>query len=150
MDTASAEAKGVSAVVCDASVLFKLLVPEEDSAKARSLASSYQLIAPEIIFAEIGNVLCTQIRSHGLSLEIGQTLLTRLDSFGLETHPVQPLLARALNIGHQLNHAIYDCLYLALAERLNLALVSADRRFISAVRRSRLRTAQVRMLGERA
>ena len=35
----------------------------------------------------------------------------------------------------QLSHPVYDCMYLALALRRRMQVVSADRRFVSVVRR---------------
>jgi predicted nucleic acid-binding protein len=141
-----AEEKEMTAVVCDASVLLKLIVAEEDSNQAETLASSFTLIAPEIIFAEVGNVLCTHMRNGRLDLRSGLALFEKLNSSNLEWHPIRPFVSRAIGIAHALRHAVYDCLYLALAEHLNAPLVTADQRFISAVRRSRLQIAEVRPL----
>ncbi len=132
------------------SVLFKFLVPEENSDRAEALAASSKLIAPEIIFAEVGNVLWSRIRSGGFDLEAGQILLERLSSFNLEARPVRPLVARALAIANGLDHAIYDCLFLALAESIAVPFVTADGRFISAIRRSKLQTAEVKLLSQTA
>jgi predicted nucleic acid-binding protein len=138
----------VSAAVCDAGVLVKLLVPEENSDRARALAGSANLIAPEIIFAEAGNVLRTRIRSGDFDLAAGQALFERLNSFNLESRPIRPFVARAFAIAIELDHAIYDCLYLALAERMAVPLVTADERFISAIRRSKMRTTEIKLLSD--
>lgn len=45
-----------------------------------------------------------------------------------------------------LNHPIYDCTYLALAERENISLVTADGGFLNALRRSGLETIEVKPL----
>jgi predicted nucleic acid-binding protein len=138
----------VSAVICDASVVVKLLVPEEHSDRANALAQSSNLIAPEIIFAEVGNVLWARVRSGNFDLEAGQILFDRLNSFELESRPVHPLVARALAIAVELDHPIYDCLYLALAERLAVPLVTEDARFVSAIRRGKLFTAEIKLLSQ--
>ncbi len=148
MGVVIAKEKEMTAVVCDASVLLKLILAEEGSDRAETLASSFTLIAPELIFAEVSNVLCTHMRNGRFDLRSGLALFDQLNSSNLEVHPIRPFVARAISIGHALRHAVYDCLYLALAEHFDAPLVTADQRFISAVRRSRLQTAEIRPLSD--
>ncbi len=54
-------------------------------------------------------------------------LLTTLPHF----HPHEPLLPRAIDISVQVRHGVYDCLYVALAEREGCELVTADARLLS-------------------
>jgi predicted nucleic acid-binding protein len=49
--------------------------------------------------------------------------------------PDEELRLRALEIALNLKHPIYDCFYLALAEREGAALISADRKLIAAGKR---------------
>jgi len=44
-----------------------------------------------------------------------------------------PLLPAALDLAMALDQTVYDCLYLALAERRSSVMVTADRRFHEAV-----------------
>jgi predicted nucleic acid-binding protein len=48
------------------------------------------------------------------------------------------LLTPALELSLELRHPVYDCLYLALAQRRGVPLVTADERLISALRRRRI------------
>ena len=48
----------------------------------------------------------------------------------------RPTHAAALRLGAELDHPVYDCLYLALALERGAALATADRRFLDAVRRA--------------
>ncbi len=41
-------------------------------------------------------------------------------------YPHQALLPRAIEISLQVRHGVYDCLYIALAEREGCELLSAD------------------------
>ncbi len=52
--------------------------------------------------------------------------------------PVAPLVEAALEIADGLRQSVYDSLYLALAERRECRLVTADRRFRDAVMDSAL------------
>ncbi len=49
------------------------------------------------------------------------------------------LANRALSLAIELQHPIYDCFYLALAQRENALLITADERLLSAARRARLK-----------
>ena len=43
----------------------------------------------------------------------------------------------ALKLAIELDHTIYDCLYLALALRLETRVITADRKFHAAIHRSK-------------
>ena len=45
-------------------------------------------------------------------------------------HPYEPLLARAVDISSQTRTGLYDCLYVALAEREGCELVTDDQKLI--------------------
>jgi len=46
------------------------------------------------------------------------------------------LSARAFALAHELDHPVYDCVYLALAEVEDARLVTADRRLLARLRGS--------------
>ncbi len=50
-------------------------------------------------------------------------------------HPSLPLLDRALAIALKARIAVYDCVYVALAEREGCELITADRRVFNALRK---------------
>jgi len=136
----------VKTAVCDASVLFKLLVVEEDSEDANRLLASSQLATSELAFAEIGNVLWSRIRDGRFDIDAGQVLMQKLHAFPLDVRSIRPFLARALSLAAVVNHPIYDCLYLALAEHLEIPLVTADRRFLAALHRAQWQAVEVMAL----
>jgi predicted nucleic acid-binding protein len=53
------------------------------------------------------------------------------------------LLARAMEVARLLKHPVYDCVYLALAERERATVVTADARLLQQARRRRLRISVV-------
>jgi predicted nucleic acid-binding protein len=124
----------MNALVCDASVLFKLLVDEADSARAKALMASAEVIVPELVYAEIGNAMRAYVRRTGISPGEAEGLLEVLDRAPLHVRPIRPYLPRALAIASMINHPVYDCVYLALGESLDVPVVTADSRFLSAVR----------------
>ena len=40
-----------------------------------------------------------------------------------------PLVERALHLAHEIDHPLYNCLYLATAEAIAATVATADRRF---------------------
>jgi predicted nucleic acid-binding protein len=138
----------MSVIVCDASVLFKLAVPEPESALAKTLVASSEVIVPELVYAEIGNAMWGYMRRTGIGLADAEALLDLLDEAPLSVSPIRPYLRRALSIAATLQHPIYDCVYLALAEGLGVELVTADQRFLSALRHVPLASAPVKTLAE--
>jgi predicted nucleic acid-binding protein len=114
-------------LVVDASIATKWVLPEEDSVRAVLLRDqSNDFLAPSLIYAEIGNAVWKRVLWREISaadairaLETAINLLTRIV-------PLDDLTIRATEIAIELQHPIYDCFYLALAERERCALVSAD------------------------
>lgn len=121
-------------LVLDASVALKWFVEEPSSADARRLLEGGRdLAAPDLLAVEVGNALWRLTRRN----EIGtaQALLA-IDALGRAVPTVLPsweLRTRALEIAATLGHPVYDCVYLAAAERLGAPLVTADERLVARV-----------------
>lgn len=122
--------------VLDASVAVKLVLPEHDSAKALTLEADYRnqthdLIAPDTFPVEIAHAL-TKAERRGLLLP-GQAAarLSRILTYPPDLIPYLPLLSRAVEIAAQARIGVYDCLYVALAEREGCELVTADLRLVT-------------------
>ena len=124
--------------VIDSSVDVKTYVAEPDSGTAIRLRDEYhqglhQLMAPDIFPTEMCNVLMILERSGKIKpgdadLFFGQFLnqLPPLVS-------AIPLLSRALEIAKQFRQTVYDCPYVAMAEREGCELVTADDKLVKAV-----------------
>ena len=113
--------------VVDASVAAKWLAPEPDSPLAEALLDD-ELIVPDLLFAEVGNILWKkQLRGemNAAATQIGARWLLQVP---VQVHDSAGLLADALALALQLQHPAYDCFYLALARRVDAPLVTADRR----------------------
>lgn len=123
--------------VIDASVAAKWFLKEHDWEAAEALlGSSTELIAPELVIAEVLNIYWKQIRAGrkpALSIEDVVKLLTV--SFAGFT-PVRELALRAAEISLKLDHPIYDAFYIALAERETCAVITADTRLLRKVHRT--------------
>ena len=128
--------------VADASLALKWVVEEEDSDKARALSTGWgalgvQIAAPYMMLAETANALHRKVVDGHLSLDAATLGLENLYALGIEFHNPPNIHARAIQLAGQLEQrAVYDCIYLALAERLDCELWTADRRFYRSARRA--------------
>lgn len=125
------------ALVVDASVAFKWFVPEANSGPALALLDQAdEFVAPDLIVLEVINAMWARLRGQNdfesIVTEACVALPKMLDSM----YPLTDLMPRSLELGIELNHRLYDCVYLALAERQKLQLVTADLNFSRKVRDS--------------
>lgn len=117
-------------MVIDASVAFKWLVEEDDSAIAIGLLGHDSLSAPALILAEVGNALWKRIARGEMNDPGGAAeMLGRLPEMLTLTGDAE-LAPRAMVLACELDHPIYDCFYLAAAEQQAEVLISADKRFL--------------------
>ena len=114
----------------DASVVTKWFVPEPLFEEARLLLSyPVDLHAPDMLLAEFANTIWKK-RRRG---EIPDDRPYMDELVGLqeivELHQVSGLILRAGQLAREIDHPVYDCLYLACAEATGSVLVTADRKF---------------------
>jgi predicted nucleic acid-binding protein len=115
-------------LVVDASVALKWFLDEPDSTAAASVGARTDLVAPELILAEVTNGLWRAVRQGRLRNEDGRQAAMRLAVAFARLVPTGTLVGSAFDIAHALDHPAYDCFYLALAERERAQVVTADRR----------------------
>ena len=117
-------------LVVDANVALKWFVPQTDRLAALNVQSyAGPLIAPSIIFPEVANGLWRHVRSGDISSVRANGAISALEKSFVEIVPDSQLTSPALTIAIALDHSPYDCIYLALAERENAKLVTADQAF---------------------
>jgi predicted nucleic acid-binding protein len=126
----------VSRIVLDASVAVKWVLREEHAAAAREILATRELLAPHLLWAEIGSSLWKRHRRSESSLEEVRRMLGEIQQLPVITFAHWPLLPTTLGLAMALDQTFYDCLYLALAETRNSVMVTADRRFYAAVSHS--------------
>jgi predicted nucleic acid-binding protein len=123
----------VSQIVVDASVAAKWVLREQHAATARRVLETKELLAPHLLWAELGNILWKRQRRRESSIEEVRRMLAELERLPVVTFAHGPFLAGALDLAISLEQTVYDCLYLALAEARDSVMVTADRRFHAAV-----------------
>ena len=131
-------------LVVDASVAAKWVLNEEGTERAIALRSEDGLITPSILVAEIGSAIWKAARRDLIApadaIAAIRDVLLPFEALVPDDELRVPALAMAIEIGHP----IYDCFYLALAERERCALITADARLIEAAKG--IRNVEVRAL----
>jgi predicted nucleic acid-binding protein len=122
-------------IVVDASAAVKWLVPEHGSDEAeRLLNGSERLVAPGLIRVEVHAALTRRFRmGEAPEAEVLQNCrewAALIDEGIITLMPERQDESQAIALALQLKHPYQDCLYLALAERLQVPLVTADPKFI--------------------
>ncbi len=118
-------------LVVDASVLAPALAddgPDGDAARTRLRGEA--LVAPELIDLETTSVIRRRSQARHLDLRRAGLALTDLVELPLRRAPHRPLLPRCWELRQNLT--VYDAAYAALAELLDVVLLTADRRLASA------------------
>ncbi|MGH8901759.1 MAG: type II toxin-antitoxin system VapC family toxin [Egibacteraceae bacterium] len=117
-------------LVIDASVAVRWFVDGPYQDQARSLRhADVDFFAPTLLIAEAANVMWQLARAGQVSRPDAGKVLALLASGTPELFRVPPLIRRAFALAMELDHSVYDCIYLALAEEHHARVVTADRRF---------------------
>lgn len=117
----------MSRFVVDASVAVKWLVPEvHTEAARRALSGEHELLAPDLIWAEVGSALWKRWRSGQIGSDTANILLSTFRRAPLQISESKVLMGSAWEIAEQYDRSFYDSLYLALAASAGCPLVTAD------------------------
>ncbi|HEY7296309.1 MAG TPA: type II toxin-antitoxin system VapC family toxin, partial [Xanthobacteraceae bacterium] len=113
----------------------KWVLPEPDSDRAAALRKREDdFAAPSLVIAEVGNAIWKRaVLSEIDKTDAAAAIETAMAHF-TKFVPLEELAARAMQIAIDLRHPIYDCFYLALAERERAPIVSADARLLAAAK----------------
>ncbi len=138
-------------IVIDASVALKWFFPEAGSDRATELLElpAGTLVAPDLFAIEVCAAFVRAANAEKARKADAVTLLAdferKLDDGIVQLQRFSPSsISRAADLAIDLGHPLKDCLYLALAMKLECAIVTADVRFAERARNSWDR---VRVLG---
>jgi predicted nucleic acid-binding protein len=121
--------------VIDSSVAFKWMVPESYQDKANLLRDDFRngvhaLLAPDVFPFEIAHAL-TRAERQG-RITVGQAIALWVDIVTTLPHLSSglSLTPRAITISSVARIGVYDCLYVALAEKENCEFITADDKLV--------------------
>ncbi len=139
--------------VVDASVAIKWYVPEmwaepADQLLQAAAGGSARLLAPDLIIAEMGNILWKKHRLGELQRKEVQQIIRQIrDHFPVQLCVAISLLEDAWEIARVHERSVYDALYLALAEERQAIFITADERLANALSHTLL-AKRIRWLGD--
>jgi predicted nucleic acid-binding protein len=113
-------------LVVDASVAVRWYLPGEGARRAAEILGRDDLIAPDIVIVEIASAVWKRVRKNEVSLGTALEILRRASAAFSTLVPITTLTMEAMRLAVRFDHATYDCLYLALAQRDGSTLVTAD------------------------
>ena len=115
----------IPSAVVDSSIVMRWFIHDRWSDAAILAADKYRLIAPAFIKVEIANALRSQSRYGSMPVDIA---LSHLEGLGAQVSVFEdgPLLPSAFRLAMDRDHPVYDCVYLALAMRQGVPILTAD------------------------
>jgi len=137
-------------VIVDASVALKWALTEPDSDVAARLIARGDLAAPAMLHVELGNTLTKLSRRRMIAPADALSAWRELRETNILIYDDEALLEPAVELSLALNASVYDCVYLALAVETADQVVTADERFVRAVRAAPAFADQVLTLAEAA
>lgn len=129
----------MTTLVVDASVAAKWLFEEDGTEAALRLRGpEYDLVGPDLLFLEVGNVVWRKVRAGEIEAADGRAMVAAILEAPLQVEPSAALLPAAWEIAVGHDRTVYDGVYLALSVALDAPLVTADHRLRRALRGSEL------------
>jgi predicted nucleic acid-binding protein len=124
--------------VIDSSVAVKWFVAEPNSLEARRILVAYQnrdlsFLVPDLINAEVGNVIWKKHTLQGLDAADAQEILNQFRRLQFTFTSTAELLDDAYKIAVAHRRTVYDALYVALSVREGCRFVTADERLANGV-----------------
>jgi predicted nucleic acid-binding protein len=119
-------------MVLDSSACLDLILDTPAGARIRAFLVDPEpaLIAPGLLWIEVGRVLRAKVAGRALSREGAEAALADLFDLGVEEAPVEPLLVRAWQLRE--NMTVDDAVFVSLAELTAQPLLTSDLRLARA------------------
>jgi predicted nucleic acid-binding protein len=131
--------------VVDASLVIKLFITEPYSSETRDLFESLNLnspddiYVPDLFYIECANVFWKHVRRRDFTAAEAEKEMAALKQLRLRPVSGWELMEQALEIAVRWDISVYDATYLALAERLEASLVTADEKLVKRVKAKNFR-----------
>lgn len=123
-------------LVVDANVVIKWFIDENLRTQARHIFKyQLELTAPDLLLAEVANIAWKKVRQQEIDNDQARSIVAALSNYIPFLVPVSDLIDAATKLALELNHPVYDCLYLACAQRFGSG-VTADRKFFNRIEKS--------------
>jgi predicted nucleic acid-binding protein len=119
-------------IVVDASVAIKWFVHETDSDRAQWLFNpDVKRIAPDFALAEIANGLRRKERVGDMPQDAVRRSVASMPRLFHRLVTCSDVMTTSIRLSQALDHSVYDCIYLAVAQSLAAPLITADTKFVA-------------------
>lgn len=119
-------------IVVDTNVIAYLLIEgEKTDAARRALRRDPEWIAPVLWRSELRNLLLGYLRSGAMTLEEALTVVALAERRVRDARD-RPETRDVMQLAMDSDCSAYDCEFVAVAERMDLSLVTEDRRVLAA------------------
>lgn len=133
--------KGISnRIILDASVALKWRLDDEEHVqKAQKILEDFSegkinLVVPELFFIEVANGLKVAVKRGRIGEDRAREFVELLLKLELCTIETADILLNALDIAFRYDRAVYDCIYLAAAEKLGCEIYTGDKKLYNALK----------------
>jgi predicted nucleic acid-binding protein len=128
----------MSDTLVDSSVVAKWILPEADSAHAQRLITDVagageRLIILDLVFPEVANAIWKQHLRGLITPDEANDFLDTLLHIPVSVEPAFRLLGPAMQIAVKYRRAVYDALFVALAQDFDIPAITADEPLVSVV-----------------
>lgn len=121
------------ATVIDTSIALQWVLPEEGRERAYRYVRAEDVVSADILLVEAANVLAKKVRASAMTGDEATNALELIGRSVSRLVSAQPLVPRALELSITLSHPVYDCVFLACAEREGGKLATRDEPFVKRV-----------------
>jgi predicted nucleic acid-binding protein len=121
--------------VLDSNIALKWVLAAPDSAKAKQLRDECQhgihaLVSPDVFEVEVAHALTRAERQGKIAVGHAGILWADIMSTAPRMERSGGLVPRAIDISSTMRVGVYDCVYVALAEREACELATADDKLV--------------------
>lgn len=125
-------------VVVDSSVAIKWFITELYSDESRKILDGYKagdinFLAPDLINAEVGNIIWKKHRLQDLSAEDAQEIMDTFKTVMIDFTSSAALMDEAYQLAITHERTVYDMMYVAMSKREKCRFVTADERLVNAI-----------------
>ncbi len=131
----------MSEIIVDASVAVCWFAREAATEKAnRLIGATADLVAPALMLVELANGLWNKTRRGEISADLAEASMREVRRFVPQIVDDADLAWAALGLARELDHPVYDCVYLALARQRGAPFITLDRVFTTRLAGTRYRS----------
>ncbi len=105
-----------------------LRVEDKHEQALAALEGTGQIIVPDSLFVELGNVVWQWIQFRQLSLQVGLDVLADAEALVDKVVPIARIREIALELAVRAGHSFYDTLFIAAAIQEKTQLLTFDRK----------------------